>query len=147
MKGILQIISSSTLLPWTGTPSHRPHYTGPYPAWPCTFPEMEHPQLLWTTCSSASLPSVKYFFLIPNVNLPSFRSKPFPLVLSLHALVESPSGFSVVFLCLLAGSLLPVARLQMLWWPCLGFLEVMLCTTACSRGKAVLKPAGIFKFP
>ena len=34
---------------------------------------------------------VKNFFLISNLNLPSFSSKPSPLVLSLHPLVRSPS--------------------------------------------------------
>ena len=33
----------------------------------------------------------KNFFLVPNLNLPSFSLKPLPLVLSLHALVKSPS--------------------------------------------------------
>jgi len=34
---------------------------------------------------------VKNFFLISNLNLPSFNLQPFPLVLSLHTLVKSPS--------------------------------------------------------
>ena len=34
---------------------------------------------------------VKNFFLISSLNLPSFSLKPSPLVLSLHALVKSPS--------------------------------------------------------
>ncbi|KAK4822238.1 hypothetical protein QYF61_011879 [Mycteria americana] len=34
---------------------------------------------------------VKNFFLISSLNLPSFSLKPLPLVLSLHALVKSPS--------------------------------------------------------
>jgi len=33
----------------------------------------------------------KNFFPISNLNLPSFSLEPFPLVLSLHTLVESPS--------------------------------------------------------
>jgi len=33
----------------------------------------------------------KNFFLISNRNLPSFSLEPFPLVLSLHTLVRSPS--------------------------------------------------------
>jgi len=33
----------------------------------------------------------KNFFLIPNLNLPSLSLEPFPLVLSLHTLVKSPS--------------------------------------------------------
>jgi len=33
----------------------------------------------------------KNFFLVSNLNLPSFSLKPSPLVLSLHALVKSPS--------------------------------------------------------
>jgi len=35
--------------------------------------------------------TVKNLFLISNLNLPSFSLEPFPLVLSLHPLVESPS--------------------------------------------------------
>jgi len=34
---------------------------------------------------------VKNFFLISNLNLPSFSLELFPLVLSLHTLVKSPS--------------------------------------------------------
>jgi len=34
---------------------------------------------------------VKNFFPISNLNLPSFTLRPFPLVLSLHTLVKSPS--------------------------------------------------------
>jgi len=33
----------------------------------------------------------KNFFLISNLTLPSISSQPFPLVLSLHTLVKSPS--------------------------------------------------------
>jgi len=33
----------------------------------------------------------KNFFLISHLNLPSFSLEPFPLVLSLHTLVKSPS--------------------------------------------------------
>jgi len=33
----------------------------------------------------------KNFFLISKLNLPSFSLQPFPLVLSLHTLVKSPS--------------------------------------------------------
>jgi len=33
----------------------------------------------------------EFFFLISNLNLPSFSLEPFPLVLSLPALVKSPS--------------------------------------------------------
>jgi len=35
--------------------------------------------------------TVKNFFLISHLNLPSFSSKPFPLVLSLQTLVKSRS--------------------------------------------------------
>jgi len=34
---------------------------------------------------------VKKFFLIPNLNLPSFSLESLPLVLSLHTLAKSPS--------------------------------------------------------
>ena len=33
----------------------------------------------------------KNFFLLPHLNLPSVSLEPFPLVLSLHPLVKSPS--------------------------------------------------------
>ena len=46
-----------TPLPWAGTPSTRPGCSKPHPAWPWTLPGRGHPQLLWTTCSSASAPS------------------------------------------------------------------------------------------
>jgi len=35
--------------------------------------------------------AIKNFFLISNLNLPSFSLKPLPLVLSLHGLVKNPS--------------------------------------------------------
>ena len=44
-------------LPWGGMPSTRPGCSKPHPTWPWTLPGMEHPQLLWATCSSASPPS------------------------------------------------------------------------------------------
>jgi len=43
----------------------------------------------------------KNFFLVSNLNLPSFRLEPFPLVLSLHTLVKSPSPS---FLLALSGT-------------------------------------------
>jgi len=39
--------------------------------------------------------TVKNFFLISHLNLPSFSLQPFPLVLSLHTLVKSPSPSSL----------------------------------------------------
>jgi len=42
-------------------------------------------------CQGLTTLRVKNFFLIANLNLPSFSLKPLPLVLSLHALVKSPS--------------------------------------------------------
>lgn len=57
----------------------------PHPTWPWTLSGIWH-LLLWKTCSSASRPlSQKTFFLMSNVNLPSFSWKPLPLVLSLQA--------------------------------------------------------------
>ena len=52
---------------------------------------MGHPQLLWTTFQCLTNITGKNFFLISNLNLPLFCLKPLPLVLSLHALVKSPS--------------------------------------------------------
>ena len=43
---------------------------------------MGHPPLLRATCYSASLSLLYFFFLISNVNLPSFSLKSFALVLS-----------------------------------------------------------------
>ncbi|KAK4828311.1 hypothetical protein QYF61_025323 [Mycteria americana] len=75
-----------------GTPSTRPGCSKPHPTWPQTLPGMGHTQLLWATCSSVSPPSlVKNFFLISNLNLPSFSLKPLSLILSLHFLIKSPS--------------------------------------------------------
>ena len=50
---------------------------------------MEHPPHLWATCASALI--VKNFFLISNLNLPSFSLRPFPLVLSQQTLLKSLS--------------------------------------------------------
>jgi len=46
---------------------------------------------------------VKNFFLVSNLNLPSFSLKPLPLVLSLHALVKGPLQLSCRPLQVLAG--------------------------------------------
>lgn len=64
---------------------------------------MRHPQLLWTTCSSTSQPSVRSFFQISTLNLLPFSLKPLPLVLSLYALVKSLSP-AFLFLCPLSLS-------------------------------------------
>jgi len=47
--------------------------------------------LLGNLCQGLTTFRVKNFFLISNLNLPSFSLEPFPLVLSLHTLVKSPS--------------------------------------------------------
>jgi len=46
---------------------------------------------LGNLCQCFTTLTVKNFFLISNLNLPSFILQPFPLVLSLHTLVKSPS--------------------------------------------------------
>jgi len=46
---------------------------------------------LGNLCQGLTTHRVKNFFLISNLNLPSFSLKTFPLVLSLHALAKSPS--------------------------------------------------------
>jgi len=46
---------------------------------------------LGNLCQGLTTLIVKNFFLISNLNLPSFSLKPLSLVLSCHALVESPS--------------------------------------------------------
>ena len=48
---------------------------------------MGHPPPPWATCASAVI--VKNFFLISNLNLPSFSLRPFPLVLSQQLLLKS----------------------------------------------------------
>jgi len=59
---------------------------------------------------------VKNFFLMSHLNLPSFSLRPFPLVLSLHPLVKSPSpsflsappgGVIVYQVSMVAGGLEP----------------------------------------
>lgn len=75
------------------TPFTRAGYLEPHPTWPWTIAAMWQPQLPWTTCSSASPASQRrIFFLLPNLNLLSFSFKPFPLVLSLYALIKSLSS-------------------------------------------------------
>jgi len=44
-----------TPLLWAGTPSTRPDCSEPHPTWPWALLGRGHPQLLWATCSSASL--------------------------------------------------------------------------------------------
>jgi len=46
---------------------------------------------LGNLCQALTTFMVKNFFLVSNLNPPSFSLKPFLLVLSLHALVKSPS--------------------------------------------------------
>jgi len=46
---------------------------------------------LGNMCQGLNTLTVKNFFLISNLNLPSCSLQPLPLVLSLHALVKSPS--------------------------------------------------------
>ena len=46
---------------------------------------------LGNLCQCFTTLMVKNFLLISNLNLPSFSLQPFPLVLSLHTLVKSPS--------------------------------------------------------
>jgi len=46
-----------TLLPWAGTSSTKAGCSKSRPVWPCTLPGRGHPQLLWATSSSVSLPS------------------------------------------------------------------------------------------
>jgi len=46
---------------------------------------------LGNLCQGLTTLRVKNFFITANLNLPSFSLKPLPLVLSLHALVRSPS--------------------------------------------------------
>ena len=81
-----------TPLPWAGTPSTRPGCSKSHPAWPWTLPGRGQPQLRWDNlfqCLTSLI--VKNFFLISSLNLPSFTLKTLPLVLSLQALVKSPS--------------------------------------------------------
>jgi len=46
---------------------------------------------LGSLCQCLTTLMGKNFFLISHLNLPSFSLEPFPLVLSLHTLVKSPS--------------------------------------------------------
>jgi len=62
---------------------------------------------------------VKNFFLISNLNLPSFSLQPFPLVLSLHPLVKSPSiskgGVKIYFNLYIEISSVPYHSAWMVW--------------------------------
>jgi len=79
-------------VPWAGTPSTRPGCSKPHPTWSWTLLGRGQPQLLFgNLCQCLTTPLVKNFFLIFSLNLPSFSLKPLPLVLSLHAVVKSPS--------------------------------------------------------
>ena len=82
---------------WAVTPSNGPGCSKPHPTWPWT--------LSRSGASTTSLGNlfqclttlrVKTFFLMSNLNLPSFSLNSLPLVLSLYALVKSPSP---AFLC------------------------------------------------
>ena len=70
-----------TSLPWTGTSSTRLGCSELNPTWPS----------LGNLCQCLTTLMVKNVFLISNLNLPSCSLEPFPLVLSLHTLVKSPS--------------------------------------------------------
>lgn len=61
----------------------------PLPTWPWTLPGMGKPQLPWETCF-ATLTKMD-LFLISNFKPPCVRVEPFPLSLSLHALLQNPS--------------------------------------------------------
>lgn len=74
--------------------STRPGCPKAHPTWPGTSPGMGH-LLLWAPRSSESPPSQSGIsFLGSNLNLLSFSSNPFSLVLVLHALVKRPSSSS-----------------------------------------------------
>lgn len=57
---------------------------------------MGHLPPLWATCSSVLLPPLlqKNFFLTSSLKLPSFSSKPLPLVLWQQALLKGGNGCS-----------------------------------------------------
>ena len=58
---------------------------------------------LGNLCQGLTTLMVKNFFLMSNLNLPSFSVQPFPLVLSLHTLVNSPSPAFLQATQILAG--------------------------------------------
>jgi len=81
-------------LPWAGTPATRPGCSKPHPTWPqtsLTSREGESATSLGILVQCLTTLTVKNFFLISDLNLPSFSFKLLPLVLSLHTLVKSPS--------------------------------------------------------
>lgn len=73
---------------WAGTHSTTPGFSKPHPIWPWTLPGMEHPQLLWVTCSNVSLSqwriSSQYLMYTYSVSVWSHY-------LSTYALAKSPS--------------------------------------------------------
>ena len=75
-----------------GTSSTRPVCSKPHPAWPGNASrEGAATASLGNLFQCLTTLMVKNFFLIFDLNLPSFSLKPLPLVLSLRALVKSPS--------------------------------------------------------
>ena len=77
-------------LPWTGTPSTRV-LRAPSNLALNTAREGAATASLGNLFQGLTTLMVKNLFLISNLNLPSFSSEPFPLVLSPHTLVKSPS--------------------------------------------------------
>lgn len=74
-------------MPHAGTPSSRSDCSKPLPAWPWMLLGMGHLHLLLKTFWCFTNLKVKNFFIISNVNLPSFSLK--PLLLSYHYMLSS----------------------------------------------------------
>lgn len=97
----LQRPPSPFLLPWVETWSNRSCCSKPHSTCSRTLPEMEDSQLLWATCFSLTTPRKRFLFHIPNLNLPSFTLKLFPLILSPQAIIKClPLSFLwLLFIC------------------------------------------------
>ena len=81
-----------TLLPWAGTPSTKTRLLkAPSNLALNTARDGAATASLSNLCQCLTTLTGKNFFLKSHLNLPSVRLKPFPLVLSLPALVKSPS--------------------------------------------------------
>lgn len=85
-----RFFKESTTLSSAGTLSTKSCCSKAHPTWPRTLTGMGNPHLLWAALFQY-LPHSKNVTLIFKVNLPSFKLKPLPLLLSLQALVKSLS--------------------------------------------------------
>ena len=91
LEGTSKIILFHAPLPGAGTPSTSPGCSKIRPTWPWARGGGAATASLGNLGQGLTTLRVKNFFLISNLNLSCCSLKPLLLVLSLHALVKSPS--------------------------------------------------------